>query len=100
MTYVAVEPHSVLQERVWGIFNTRRHGARRESGLLDITVIVFWVLVQDQAANVMHWELATRPNLGNIERIEAQLLWVCFLGLHDLDLGRPLDLLSALDSVP
>ena len=45
-------------------------------------------------------ELISRPNFGDIERIKAELLEVCLLGLHDLDLGGPLWLFSVLDAFP
>lgn len=63
-------------------------------------MVVLWVLIQNQAANVVHWEVATRPDFGDIEGVETQLLWVGLFGLHDLHLGCPLDLLSILDGLP
>lgn len=48
----------------------------------------------------MHGEVATRPDLGNVEGVETELLWVGFLRLHDLHLGCPLNLLSVFDSLP
>ena len=44
---IAVEEHAELKQRVWAVFNTRHHAARRESCLLDITVEVLRVLVED-----------------------------------------------------
>jgi hypothetical protein len=99
-TYVAVEPHAVLEKWVWGVLDTRDHRSRRESRLLDITVVVLWVLVQDQTADLMHGEITTRPDLGDIEGIKAKLQWVSLLRLHDLHLGCPLNLLSVLNGLP
>jgi hypothetical protein len=100
VAYVAVEPHAVLEEWVGRVFDTRRHGAGREGGLLDIAVVVLWILVQDQTTELVHWEVATRPDLGDIEGVEAQLQWVGLFGLHDLYFGCPFDLFSVLDSLP
>lgn len=99
-THVAVEPHAVLKKRVWGILDTRDHGARREGCLLDVAVVVLRVLVQDQTTNLVHGEIATGPDLGDIEGIEAELQWVSLLRLHDLHLGCPFNLLSVLDGLP
>jgi hypothetical protein len=99
-TYVAVEPHAVLEKRVWGVLDTRDHGARRESRLLDVTVVVLRVLVQDQATDLVHGEITTRPDLGDIEGIEAKLQWVSLFRLHDLHLSCPFDLLSVLNGLP
>lgn len=95
--YVAVEPHAVLEKRVGRVFDTRNHGARREGRLFDITVVVLWVLVQDQTTDLVHGEVTTRPDLGDIEGVEAELQWVGLFRLHDLYLGCPFDLLSVLN---
>ena len=98
--YVAVEPHAVLEKRVGRVLDTWRHRARREGRLLDVAVVVLRVLVQNQTTEFVHREVATRPNLGDIEGIEAELQWVGLLGLHDLYLGCPFNLISVLDSLP
>jgi hypothetical protein len=99
-TYIAVEPHSVLQEGVRRVLDTGRHGSGRESSLLDIAVVVLRVLVQDQATDLVHGEIAARPDLGHIERVETELERVSLFGLHDLYLGCPFDLLSVLNGLP
>lgn len=45
-------------------------------------------------------ELLLRPHLGHIERIETELRWIGFLGLHDLDMRRPGNLFALLDGLP
>lgn len=90
----------MLEKWVWGILDTRDHGARREGCLLDVTVVVLWVLVQDQTTDLMHGEVTTRPDLGDIEGIEAELQRVSLLRLHDLHFGCPFNLLSVLNGLP
>ena len=97
---VAVEEHAELQERVGGVLDTRDHGAGREGGLLDVAVVVLGVLVEDQAAELLHGEEVAGPDLGDVEGVETELLGVGVLGLHHLHVGGPLDLLAVLDGVP
>lgn len=116
---IAVEEHAELQKRVRAVLNTGYHGARREGSLLDVAMEVLWVLVQDQAAELVHlyrlsaigpytllletcayWKLRTGPDFRDIERVKAQLFWVRLIGLHDLHLGRPLNLFSTLNGLP
>lgn len=97
---VAVEEHAELEEWVRRVFNTGDHGAGGKGGLLDVAVVVFWVLVQDEFAEVVHGELAAGPDLGHVEGVEAEFLRVCVFGLHDLDFGGPLELLAFFDAVP
>jgi hypothetical protein len=63
-------------------------------------VVVLRVLVQDQATELVHGEVTTRPDLGDVEGIEAELQWVGLFGLHDLYLGCPFDLFAVLDGLP
>jgi hypothetical protein len=99
-TYITVEPHSVLEKRIGRVFDTGRHGTGREGGLLDIAVVVLRVLVQDQTTDLVHGKVATRPNLGYVEGVEAELERVGLFGLHDLHLSCPLNLLSVLNCLP
>jgi hypothetical protein len=68
--------------------------------LLDVAVVVLWVLVQDQTTDLVHREVAARPDLGHVEGVETELERVSLFGLHDLYLGCPLDLLSVLNGLP
>jgi hypothetical protein len=68
--------------------------------LLDVAVVVLRVLVEDEAADVVHGELAAGPDLGDVEGVEAEFVWVCFFGLHDLDFGGPFDFLAGFDGFP
>ncbi len=51
-------------------------GTWREGSLLNVAMEVLWVLVEHVAAIVMHWELLSWPDLGDIERVETQLLGI------------------------
>jgi len=97
---IAVEEHAELQQRVGRVLNTRNHGAWREGGLFDIAVVVLRVLVEHQAAELVHGELITRPDLRNIEGIEAELCRVGVFGLHDLYLSGPFLLFTTLHGLP
>lgn len=63
-------------------------------------MVVLGVLVQHKLAKVVHWELISGPDLGDVERIESERFWVGVFRLHDLHLGRPLDLAAVLDDLP
>lgn len=93
---VAVEEHAELKQGIGRILDTGNHAAGAEGGLLDITVIVFGVFVEDQSTKLVHlgmsvrftmvarlsrrgktyWELIPRPNLGYVKRIKAKLICV------------------------
>jgi hypothetical protein len=45
-------------------------------------------------------ELVSWPDLCDIERIEAQQVWIGILRLHDLHLCSPLKLLTILNTLP
>lgn len=59
---VSVEEHAELQEWIWAVFDTWHHAAWRECCLLDVSVEVLGVLVQNHAAEVMHL-LVSVPHL-------------------------------------
>ena len=61
---------------------------------------ILGVLVQDEATKFLHGELRPGPDLGDIEGVEAEFVRISIFGLHNLDLGSPLDLLSSLDCFP
>lgn len=47
-----------------------------------------------------YWELSSWPDLRDIKGVKAKLVRIRILGLHDLDLGRPLEFLTALNALP
>lgn len=61
---------------------------------------VLWVLVEDEAAEFLHGEFVARPDLGDVERIEAEFVWIAFLRLHYLYHGSPLGLFSCFNGIP
>jgi hypothetical protein len=68
--------------------------------MVFIVHILTRILIQDKSSKIVHGELVARPHFGHIERIEAQLLRVSFLGLHDLDLSRPFRLFATINGFP
>lgn len=54
---VAIEEHAELKQRVWRVFDARDHAPWGECGLFNITVIIFGVSVENQAAKLMHLEM-------------------------------------------
>lgn len=55
---------------------------------------------QHKLAELVHWELLARPDLGHVEGIEAKLVSIGFLRIHDLDVSLPCNLFSTLDGIP
>ena len=51
---IAVEEHAELEERIWAVFNTWYHAARRKGGLFNIAMEVLGVLVEDEATKLVH----------------------------------------------
>lgn len=45
-------------------------------------------------------ELLPGPHFGHVKGVEAELLGICILRLHNLHLGRPFDLFTSLDGLP
>lgn len=97
---IAVEEHAELEKGIRRVFDTRNHAAGRESRLLDVSVEVLGVLIKNEATKLLHGELISGPNLGDVEGIEAEFIGVSLLRLHDLNLGRPFDLLATLNGFP
>lgn len=60
-------------------------------------MVVFWVLVQNQATEFLHGKLRPWPDFCDIEGIEAKLVWISIFGLHDLNLRSPLNFLAPLN---
>ena len=52
------------------------------------------------AGSDTNWELLPWPDFGHIEGIETELFCICFIRLHNLHIGGPLDLLALLNSLP
>ena len=97
---VSIEKHAELEQWVWAFLDTGHHATGRECSLLDIAMEVLGVLVQDQFAELMHGELTARPDFGNIEGIEAELVGVGLFRLHYLDICFPCDFFAFLNGLP
>src|SRR4051812_31478948 len=97
---VAVEEHAKLQKRIWGVFNAGNHASRGEGGLFHVSMEILRVLVEHKAAKLLHWKLFSRPDLGDIKRVEPKRLWVRHAGLHDLHVSSPFNLLATFNSSP
>jgi hypothetical protein len=61
---------------------------------------IFRVRVENKSAELVHGKLLPRPDFGDIKRVETELVGVCLLGLHDLHVRRPLEVLTGFDGVP
>lgn len=68
--------------------------------MFDVAVVVLGVLVEDEAPDIMHGEIAAWPHFGHVERVETEFQRIGLFGLHDLHLGRPLNLLPVFDGFP
>ena len=97
---VAVEEHAELEQRVRAVFDAGDHASGGKGGLLDVAVVVFRVLVEDEVAEFVHGELGPWPNFGYVEGVETEFIGVGFFGLHDLDVGFPSDFFASLDGFP
>lgn len=97
---ITIKEHAELQQWIRTIFDTWDHAAWRERGLLDVTVEILGVFVQYELAELVHWILLARPHLGHVEGIEAKLVSIGFLGIHDLDVSLPCNLFATLDGIP
>jgi len=96
---IAIEEHAELKQWVRAVFDTRDHAAWRERGLLDVAVEVFRVLVQYQLVELVHWILLARPDLRHVEGVEAKLVGIGFLGIHDLDVSLPCSFFATFDGI-
>ena len=48
---ISIEECAPLQKCVWGQLDARHERSRRKSGLLYVSVVVFWVPVEDELAD-------------------------------------------------
>ena len=60
-------------------------------------MVVFRVSVELKNSDFLHWELGSWPDLGGVERVEADL--GCLLGSHDLDFHGPFDVTTLVDGL-
>ena len=97
---IAVEEHAKLEQWVRAILDARYQASWGECRLLDVPVIVFWILVEDEIPKFVHWKLVPWPDFGHIKRIEAELVCIGFFRLHDLDVGFPGYFFTFLDGFP
>ena len=79
--------------RVWRKLDTGNKGARTESCLLNVTKVIFWVAVQYQLSDLLHWELSARPDFSDVEDVEIDLCDV--FRLHDLNQHGPTSVSAA-----
>uniref|UniRef100_A0A182JAW5 Uncharacterized protein n=1 Tax=Anopheles atroparvus TaxID=41427 RepID=A0A182JAW5_ANOAO len=84
---VSVREQARLQHLVRRRFDAGHQVGRRERGLLHLGEVVARVAIEHHAADGDQRELALRPHLGQIERIERHLLGL--LERHHLELERP-----------
>ena len=61
---------------------------------------VLGVLVEHESSELLHEELRSRPNLGNIKRIEYKFIRISLSRIHDLNMRSPLNLFALLNSLP
>ena len=60
---VSVEERAPLQKRIGRKLDTGDERSGREGSLLDVSVIVLWVPVEDELADRLQGELVSRPDL-------------------------------------
>ena len=74
-----IREKSSLEHLIIGWLNSWNEVRWRESGLLDLGVIVLWVSIQGQLTDFDEWVIGVRPHLGDIKNIESVvfsiLLW-------------------------
>ena len=63
-------------------------------------MVVLWVLVEDEIAEIVHGNLVPWPDFGYIKGIEAELVRISFFGLHDLYVSFPGKFFAFLDGFP
>src|SRR4030042_4611629 len=68
-----------------------------ESGLFYFCKVVFRIAVKHHAAYGDGWIVCVRPDLGDVEGIEAVAL--CFLGCHDLYFQPPGWVVTSLNGI-
>ena len=50
--------------------------------------------------DIAYRELSPRPDSCHIKKIEANFIWIGILGLHNLNIGLPVDFFAVFDGVP
>jgi hypothetical protein len=73
------------------------HVGRLETGLLDVGEVALRILVQHHPADLDRWVVAVRPDLGEVEGIEAVISRI--RERHHLHLERPRGMVTGLDGV-
>lgn len=98
---IGVGEETRLQDGVGRGLNSRRHVGRVESDLLDLGKVVLHVLVQEELANLAERELLLRPDVSQVEDVDALLLpeLLSLLGGHGLPADVPARVVLALNSV-
>src|SRR3990170_1661962 len=84
---VVVAEEAALEHLVRRCTNSWHEIGRGEGGLLHLGKVIFRVAVKHHAAYGNGWIICVRPDLGDVEGIEAVVL--CFLGCHDLYFQPP-----------
>jgi len=68
---VRVIDETALEHLVVGWFNTWDHVGGCEGRLLSLSVVILWVLVQNQLSNLLERVVAMGPHLGDIVDVET-----------------------------
>lgn len=84
---IGVREESSLEHLVLGRLNTGDQMRGRESGLLNISEIVFGVSVEDHLSDVDQGIVLVGPDLGDIENVPLVVLSI--FGRHNLNLDTP-----------
>lgn len=96
---VVVREETRLQDGVLGGLDSWNHVGGRERDLLDLGEVVVDVLVQRHLADLAQRVVLVRPDVGQVEDVDALLLpslTRLLLG-HDLDLQSPSGVVTLLD---
>ncbi len=92
---VGIAEETPLEHLVRRGCNARHKVAGREGGLLHLGEVVLGVTVQDHTTNGSKGGVTMRPDLGDVERVEA--VFFDLFRSHDLDGNRPGRILAPLD---
>jgi hypothetical protein len=84
---IGIREKSTLKHLIGGRLNTGNQVRRRESRLLNFSVIVLGVPVQGHLTNSVERVVLVRPNLGDIENIKPVVLGIFFR--HELNVESP-----------
>ena len=90
-----------LEDRVCRRLNAWRQVRRVEGDLLDLGEVVLYVLVQVELANLAERELVVRPDVGQVEDVDALVLpeLLGLLGGHGLPADVPAWVVALLNGV-